>query len=227
MDKNKLNENQYLNNEKKLIKIDKEANDKIGIMGGTFDPIHQGHLAMAEFIRDKYELDKIIFIPSGNPPHKRNKTTNKFDRYNMCLLATESNEEFAVLDIEINREKNTYTSDTLEELSTMYPNSKIYFITGADAICEIESWKDVEKNFKLATFIATTRPGISEDKSNQKISELIRKYNAEILKVHTPSLDISSTYVRERVCMEKTIKYIVPKEVEEYIYDKHLYKNGE
>lgn len=227
MCRNKLEQKLYLNNEEKLLKLNNRHQEKIGIMGGTFDPIHQGHLVVAEFIRSKYNLDKIVFMPSGNPPHKTSKVTDKVDRYNMCILATNSNEDFVVSDMEVNREKSTYTVDTLEELNKEYPETDIYFITGADAICDIEYWKDIKRNFELATFIATTRPGISVKQSNDKIDELIKKYDAKILKVHTPSLDISSTYVRERIGECKTIKYIVPECVEKYIYDKQLYKNGE
>lgn len=216
----------YLENEQKLLKL-QENNKKIGIMGGTFDPIHYGHLAMAEFIRQEYKLDKILFIPSGNPPHKRSKIADKIDRYEMCLLATCSNENFVVSDIEIKRDKKTYTIDTLRQLKKTYTKSEINFIIGADAICDIEMWKDVDENFKLASFIATTRPGISEEKTNQKIEELVKKYNATIHKVHAPSLDISSTYIRDRVGKNKSIKYVTPELVEGYIYNKDLYRNGE
>ena len=119
------------------------------------------HLATAEFIRDKYNLHKIVFIPSGNPPHKNIDITNKYDRQNMVLLATANNKNVLVSNIEVERQCKTYTIDTLRELKQTYPNCEIYFITGADAICDIETWKDVADNFKLATFIAATRPGIS------------------------------------------------------------------
>ena len=145
------------------------SNIKIGIMGGTFDPIHYAHLATAEFIRDKYKLDKILFIPTGNPPHKLKNITNKYDRYNMVLMAIRNNDDFIGLDIEIQNDCKTYTVDTLKRLKKEYSNCDIFFITGADAICDIESWKDVEQNFKLATFIAATRPGISLIQSQEKI----------------------------------------------------------
>ncbi len=217
-----------LNNKDKLQYFQKNiANTKIGIMGGTFDPIHYAHLATAEFIRENYNLDKILFIPSGDPPHKDSRVSNKKYRYDMCVLATNTNKDFIVSDIEINRPSKTYTVDTLKELKEIYPDSEIYFITGADAICEIDTWKDVELNFKLATFIAATRPGISEIKSKEKIKKLKEKYSANILNVYVPSLDISSTYIRSQIRNEKSIKYLVPELVEQYIYNKQLYKNGE
>lgn len=201
---------------------------KIGIMGGTFDPIHYAHLATAEFIRDKYKLDKILFIPSGNPPHKqKNNIGNRYDRYKMVTLATRNNEDFIVSDIEIERNKKTYTIDTLRYLKETYSNVDIYFITGADAICDIESWKDVEENFKLATFIAATRPGISLLRAQEKIENLIKKYSANIISVYVPSLDISSTYIRDQIKEKKSVRYLVPESVEKYIHQNKLYKDGE
>lgn len=201
---------------------------KIGIMGGTFDPIHYAHLATAEFIRDKYKLDKILFIPSGNPPHKQKKNVvDKYDRYNMVILATRNNDDFIVSDIEIERDKKTYTIDTLRQLKQKYPNAQIYFITGADAICDIETWKDVEENFKLATFIAATRPGISLLRAQEKIENLKNKYSANIISVYVPSLDISSTYIREQIKEGRSVRYLVPESVEKYINKKNLYKNGD
>ena len=184
-------------------------------------------MATAEFIRDNYKLDKILFIPSGNPPHKKGNITNKNDRYNMVLLSTINNDDFIVSDIEIKREKSTYTIDTLKDLKQKYKNIEIYFITGSDAICDIETWKDVEGNFKLANFIAATRPGISLLKANEKIKDLKDKYDANIESVYVPSLDISSTYIREQLNKHKTIRYLVPELVQEYIYNKKLYSSGE
>ncbi|WP_027702457.1 nicotinate-nucleotide adenylyltransferase [Metaclostridioides mangenotii] len=196
---------------------------KLGILGGTFDPIHYAHLATAEFIRDKYKLDKIIFIPSGNPPHKKSIVTDKKDRYNMVLLATESNDDFFVSDIEIKKEKRSYTVDTLEMLNQCYKDAELYFITGADAICSIEEWKDVKRNFELATFIAATRPGISLLRAQETIEKLIKKYDADIITVYVPSLDISSTYIRDQLEVGKSVRYLMPDSVEKYLYDKKIY----
>lgn len=209
-----------------LAKNKKRSNfKKIGIMGGTFDPIHYAHLATAEFIRIKYQLDKILFIPSGNPPHKTNRTIiDKYHRYNMVLLSTMTNEKFEVSSIEIDKDEKTYTVDTLRQLNIIYPDSELYFITGADAICDIESWRDVDENFKLATFIAATRPGISLLKAQDKIEKLREKYNANILTIYVPSLDISSTYIREQIKENNSVRYLIPENVEKYIYEKLLYK---
>lgn len=216
----------YINNLKLEQFKKNNSNMRIGIMGGTFDPIHYAHLATAEFIRDKYKLDKIIFIPTGNPPHKLLNVTNKYDRYNMVLVSTENNDNFLVFDTEVKSETRTYTVDTLRILKESYSNCELYFITGADAICNIETWKDVEENFKLANFIAATRPGISLLQSQEKIEKLREKYNANIISVYVPSLDISSTYIRQQLKARKSVRYLLPENVEKYIHDKNLYKNG-
>ncbi len=199
----------------------------IGIMGGTFDPIHYAHLATAEYIRETFNLDKILFIPTGNPPHKSKLRTDKIDRYNMVLLATMNNKEFIVSDIEINRKNRTYTIDTLKELHKIYKDADIYFITGADTICDMENWKNVSLNFGLATFIAANRPGISYEYAKEKIKILKEKYNANIMSVNVPSLDISSTYIRERIKGNNSAKYLIPEVVENYIYEKKIYINGD
>lgn len=200
---------------------------KIGILGGTFDPIHYAHLATAEFIRDKYSLDKIFFIPTGNPPHKLGIKTDKYDRYNMVLLATSSNKNFLVSNVEIERNERTYTIDTLKYLKETYKNTEIYFITGADAICDIEKWKDVENIFDLATFIAAARPGINQLVAQEKIEQLIKKYKANIISVYVPSLDISSTYIREQLKDGRSVRYLVPETVENYLYKNKLYEQGD
>lgn len=200
---------------------------RIGIMGGTFDPIHYAHLATAEFIRCKYKLDKIIFIPSGDPPHKLWNITNKYDRYNMVLLSIAKNKDFIAFNTEMEKKGKTYTVDTLRHLKQNYPGAQFFFITGADAICDIEEWKDVEENFKLATFIAATRPGISLLRAQEQIEKLEIKYNANIISVYVPSLDISSTYIRDQLKRGNSVRYLIPENVEKYIYEKNLYGVGD
>lgn len=216
-----------LKNNEKMEEFKQSAHNlKIGILGGTFDPIHYAHLATAEFIRGKYNLDKVIFIPSGNPPHKFWNITDKQDRFEMVVLATINNENFVVSDMEIKKDGKTYTIDTLRELKRTYPTCELFFITGADAICDIEAWKDVAENFKLATFIAVTRPGISLLRAQDYIEKLENKYNAKIINVYVPSLDISSTYIRDQLNLGKSVRYLIPENVESYIKEKSLYNFG-
>ena len=214
-------------NEKKVKNSNKNRKEKmkIAIMGGTFDPIHYGHLATAEAVRIKFTMDKIMFVPCGNPPHKEDRLIiDKSFRCDMVNLAVMSNNYFEVSTSEIDREGRSYTIDTLRELTQQFPNSQLYFITGADALCDIDSWKNAKEVFSLATFIAATRPGVKLSSFDTKISELKTKYNANILNVHVPSLDISSTNLRQRLKNNESIKYLLPEKVEKYIYKNDLYR---
>ncbi|SNX55163.1 nicotinate-nucleotide adenylyltransferase [Thermoanaerobacterium sp. RBIITD] len=204
------------------------TNDKLrlGIMGGTFDPIHFGHLVTAEAVRDKFNLDKVIFVPSGNPPHKiKRSITDKKVRYLMTILATVTNPYFEVSAIEIEREGYTYTIDTIKEFKKIYGDSTdIYFITGADAILEILTWKNAEELLDICNFVAATRPGYANDTINSKIKYIKRMFNKDIFQVTVPSLAISSTDIRNRVFEGRPIKYLLPESVERYIEKCGLYK---
>ena len=193
----------------------------IGIMGGTFDPIHNGHLVTAECASYQYDLDKVVFVPSGNPPHKTDKRiTNAQDRYSMALLATMSNPKFRVSRIEIDRAGLSYTIDTVMEFKKIYPGAKIYFITGADAILEIFTWKSPEILLKEVEFIAASRPGYC---LSQLGKEIYDEYRDSINLLEIPGLAISSTNIRTRVKNERPIKYQLPEEVEAYISKHGLY----
>lgn len=202
-----------------------QKREKIAIMGGTFDPIHYGHLATAEVVRIKYNIDKIIFIPCGNPPHKEDRIIiDKMYRYDMVNLAIMTNAYFQASTMEIERTGRTYTVDTLREFKKKYPYAQLYFITGADALCDIDNWKDASEVFKLATFIAATRPGVELNNVEEKILELQEKYEADILNIHVPSLDISSTSLRNSLKRNESVKYLLPEKVEKYIYKNDLYR---
>jgi nicotinate-nucleotide adenylyltransferase len=200
--------------------------DKIGIMGGTFDPIHYGHLVTAEAAREKFCLDKVIFVPSGNPPHKKNKEISPgIDRVNMTVLATANNPFFEVSDIELKRDGYTYTVDTLKEFIKIYgENTRFYFITGADAVMEILTWKDVSTILKLCRIVSAYRPGSDINKFRSMVDELERVHRSNIHLIEVPALAISSTEIRERVKSGITIKYLLPEKVERYILEKGLYK---
>lgn len=199
---------------------------RYAIMGGTFDPIHFGHLAAAETVRQKLNCEKVIFIPSGNPPHKKGRIlTDSIHRYTMTVLAVNSNPYFEVSNIEINRNGYSYTLDTIKELSEYYGKEiELLFITGADALLEIETWYKVEELLKLCSFVAVTRPGYDKSKLEQKLQFLQSKYNGELFVVDVPGLNISSTDIRERVVTGSSIRYLVPEAVEQYIFKSRLYR---
>ena len=201
---------------------------KLAIMGGTFDPIHIGHLVTAEEVRHEFGIDEVLFIPTGHPPHKShiNMTTNEH-RYLMTVLATAENPHFKVSRLEIDREGVTYTVDTIKELKRIYGDTvKLYFITGADAVEKILTWKSPEELLRLCDFVAVTRPGYQKDELLQYVAELKTKYEANIHFLEVPALAISSSNIRERISAMKPIKYLVPTEVENYIkkYDLYDYK---
>jgi nicotinate-nucleotide adenylyltransferase len=199
---------------------------RYAIMGGTFDPIHFGHLSAAEEVRVRLNCQKVIFIPSGMPPHKKEyAVTDSTYRYAMTLLATGSNPNFEVSDIEINRKGYTYTLDTIKKLKEYYRKEvELLFITGADALLEIETWYKVEELLKICSFVAVTRPGYDKSKLEQKLHQLQSKYNSELHIVDVPGLSISSTDLRKRINQGTSIKYLVPEAVEEYINDHKLYR---
>ncbi len=203
----------------------KKAKVRFAVMGGTFDPIHYGHLVTAEAVRDEYDLDKVIFMPSGNPPHKMARATSDANhRYLMTVLATTTNPYFEVSRAEIDRVGITYTVDTIRELRNAYgEDAEIYFITGADAILEIFTWHNVEELFRICFFVAATRPGFHGKDMEQKLNEIKSKYKKEIFKIEVPSLAISSTDIRNRIKNGKTVRYLLPEAIEDYIRKFRLY----
>lgn len=198
---------------------------KIGLMGGTFDPIHYGHLVLAEQVRTRFNLDMIYFIPVGIPPHKQQKKiSSSKNRYFMTLLGTITNPYFEVSKIEIEDDNTSYTVNTIKKFKKIIDNnSELYFITGADAIYELETWRNVKELLGLCNFIAASRPGIDKSKLKEKIKILNEKYNGRIIETSVPALAISSTDIRERIKKRESIKYIVPESVEHYIYKNNLY----
>ena len=199
------------------------------IMGGTFDPIHYGHLVTAEVVKHRLGVDKIMFIPTGRPAHKEGKkVVDNEIRYKMTCMATESNKDFVVSRIEIDRPGKTYSIDTVRELKKMFgPDKKFYFITGADAILDILKWRDPEELLKLCEFIAVTRPGYAKKDVLDQIATIAQSYGGKINYYEVPSLDISSSDIRRRVKEGEPIKYLLPENVEKYIYDNGLYKEEE
>ncbi|MCX8131079.1 MAG: nicotinate-nucleotide adenylyltransferase [Clostridia bacterium] len=201
---------------------------RVGICGGTFDPIHNGHLVVAEYIRQEFDLDRVMFIPSGNPPHKDNtKVTDAELRFAMVQDAIQGNPFFEVSRIEIDRKGYTYTVDTLKALREIHGSSyHLFFIVGADVVPDLLSWKNYTEVFALCEFIAVLRPGYSYSSFSDEIRKLGEKYGAVIHTLEAPLVDISSTGVRERVRSGKSIKYLVPDPVEKFIAGKQIYRDG-
>jgi nicotinate-nucleotide adenylyltransferase len=202
---------------------------RIGVMGGTFDPIHNGHLVTAEEACVQFQLDQVLFMPSGYPPHKdERKNLDPEDRYVMAVIATAGNPHFKVSKIEIERPGPSYTIDTIEELHVQYgKNTQIYFITGADAILEILTWREPEKVLRQAVFIAATRPGYDLAKLEQSLPDAEKERHAtdpRVLVMEVPALAISSTDIRTRVREGRPIRYLVPDGVCEFIEKNGFYR---
>jgi len=187
---------------------------RIGVMGGTFDPIHNGHLVAASEVADAFQLDEVIFVPTGVPWHKK-AVSSAEHRYLMTVIATAANPSFTVSRVDIDRPGVTYTIDTLQEVEKLRAGADLFFISGADAIAQILAWKDIDKIWPMVTFVAVTRPGHQLELPNAEQAKI------EILEV--PALAISSTAVRDRVVAKKPIWYLVPDGVVQYIAKHELY----
>ncbi len=200
---------------------------KVGIMGGTFDPIHMGHLVTAEEARDQFGLDYVVFVPAGKPPHKSGQRVSSAEhRYLMTVLAVITNPYFTVSRVEIDRAKEgpTYTIDTVNWFHSIYsPDVKLYFITGADAILDILTWKNYEGLLSTCQFIAASRPGYTLSQLQETISPSYPSILKSVNFLEIPAMAISSTDIRERFKAGKTIKYLTPEAVEEYIVKNMLW----
>ncbi|WP_430592770.1 nicotinate-nucleotide adenylyltransferase [Humidisolicoccus flavus] len=188
---------------------------RIGVMGGTFDPIHHGHLVAASEVAQHFALDEVVFVPTGNPWMKSDVTRGE-DRYLMTVIATASNPRFMVSRVDIERTGVTYTIDTLRDVQALYPHDELFFITGADAFAQILEWKNVDRLWDMAQFIAVTRPGHALRVSG------FPKDRVSFLEV--PALSISSTDCRARVRAGYPVWYLVPDGVVQYISKHQLYR---
>ncbi|GAA2829785.1 nicotinate-nucleotide adenylyltransferase [Leucobacter komagatae] len=186
----------------------------MGVMGGTFDPIHHGHLVAASEVAKSFDLDEVVFVPTGQPWQKSNVSESEH-RYLMTVIATASNPQFTVSRVDVDRDGPTYTVDTLRDLKRLMPDAELFFISGADAVQQIVSWKDVEQLWELAHFIAVSRPGHELSLSG------LSHDNVSMLEI--PALSISSTDCRERVSRGYPVWYLVPDGVVQYIAKHGLY----
>jgi nicotinate-nucleotide adenylyltransferase len=189
---------------------------RIGIMGGTFDPIHHGHLVAASEVQARFELDEVVFVPTGQP-YEKGRVTPAEDRYLMTVIATASNPRFHVSRADVDRDGPTYTIDTLRDMSAIYgPEAELFFITGADALARILSWKDALAMLELAHFVGVTRPGFELSGDHLPPDR--------VTLVEVPAMAISSTACRERVAGGKPVWYLVPDGVVQYINKRALYR---
>ena len=189
---------------------------RIGIMGGTFDPIHHGHLVAASEVAGRFDLDEVVFVPTGQPWQK-DAVSSAEDRYLMTVIATASNPRFQVSRADVDRDGPTYTIDTLRDLHAIYgPTAQLFFITGADALAKILSWKDALEMLSLAHFVGVTRPGF-ELSANHLPADTVTL-------VEVPAMAISSTNCRTRVEEGKPVWYLVPDGVVQYIAKRGLYR---
>lgn len=200
---------------------------RLGIMGGTFDPIHHGHLVAASEVADLFSLDRVLFVPTGQPWQKKNRSvTPAEDRYLMTTIATASNPRFSVSRVDIDRGGPTYTVDTLHDLHERYPDAELFFITGADALNKIITWRDWESMFDMANFVGVTRPGYElEMDLSQDTAPLKREVDAGRLSlVEIPAMAISSTDCRDRAESGRPVWYLVPDGVVQYIAKHGMYQ---
>ncbi len=204
--------------------MDSETNERIGIFGGTFNPIHMGHLHLAENVCNLMQLDKIVFVPDAMPPHKIGTGfAPAQDRYNMVQLAIAGYNNFIVSDIELRRTGLSYTIDTLRELHDMHPNTELYFIIGADSVQQLHTWHCAHEMVQLATFVGVGRPGydnVMED-AVRHFGEIAKK---RIILLNTPTYDISATRIREMIAGGQSIEDLVPEAVAQYIKEQRLYR---
>jgi len=187
-------------------------------MGGTFDPIHHGHLVAASEAAQSFDLDEVVFVPTGHPWQKHDVSPSE-DRYLMTVIATASNPQFTVSRVDIDRAGPTYTIDTLRELKKERPQAELFFITGADAIAQILSWRDHDELWDLAHFVAVSRPG--------HVLSTAGLPSDDVSQLEIPALAISSTDCRDRVQHGNPVWYLVPDGVVQYIAKHHLYRSKE
>ena len=198
---------------------------RLGIMGGTFDPIHVGHLACAEQVRDVFELDGVVFMPAGDPWMKRGRSVSAAeDRFAMVKAAVEDNPFFDASRLEIDRAGETYTVDTLRALRAHYPdNVELYFISGADAMHRILEWRDATELARMARLVAVSRPGYEIDDARRRYM-LTHAAIRHVSVIEATALAVSSTDLREKVRSGRSIRYLVPQVVADYVENNGLYR---
>ncbi|MDO4323531.1 MAG: nicotinate-nucleotide adenylyltransferase [Lachnospiraceae bacterium] len=205
--------------------MNSESRQRIGIMGGTFDPIHIGHLILAECAYEQFQLDTILFLPSGNPPHKKNRRDGASDRerLDMVALAIQNNPHFILDSEEMRRSGFTYTCETLRLMKEKHPQAEYYFIIGADSLMSFETWKDPEMISRDCILLAAVRDQMETEQMEQKMKELQQKFGARIHLLRSPNVGISSTQLRDWYREGRSVRYYIPDCVIDYIRNNSVY----
>lgn len=199
---------------------------RVGILGGTFDPVHYGHLLLAETCRDEFNLDEVLLIPAAAPPHKPDAViTDVKDRVNMLEFAASGVREFSVDQRELKREGPSYTVDTLQELHDEDSSRELFFLMGADSLNELHTWKEPARIAELATIVAVNRGGVDFIERGKLFRSMPDRVASSIQFVTMPSMEISASQIRQRVRDGKTIRFLLPRSAEVYIAEKGLYKD--
>lgn len=198
---------------------------RIGILGGTFNPIHKGHIMLSEYCRQQLDLDRIILIPTYTPPHKVSKElADEADRLNMCNLACSNLEGYEVSDIEIVRKGKSYSYETLTSLKELYPNDTLYFIMGADMFLTLEKWKNPDIIFQKAHIIAVPRDNSDYEILLEHYEKILKPMGAEARILKEPVMQVSSTFIRENITNSQLMETLLDKNVFDYIVKNNLYR---
>lgn len=198
--------------------------EKIGILGGTFNPIHYGHLMISEYLRDELNLDKVIYVPTGYSPHKINSISADI-RYKMVEIAIKNNENFQISDVEAKSGKISYSVNTVKKLKEKHPG-EYFFLIGSDTIFQLKTWRKLEELSKEVHFVAALRPEYLErDKIDEEIKFLKKNFNTQITIINGPLYQVSSTELRDRMKTKKSVRYLIPDEVIRFIRENNLYRD--
>ena len=209
--------------------MEKTYTKKIGIMGGTFDPIHIGHLILAQSAYEQFGLDHVLVMPSGNPPHKRSREggADNEQRTQMVRLAIGDNPHLKLSLEEMHEMGYVYTSLTLKRLTQANPDTRYFFIMGADSLFQFDSWRDPQKICDQCVLVAAVRDHVSSEKLDREIDRVAQKYHADVRKLVTPNIDISSHEIRQWIGQGRSCRYYLPEEVRDYINRQGLYVSAE
>ncbi len=204
--------------------MNKNMQKKIGIMGGTFDPIHYGHLLIAQSAADEFHLDQVLFVPTGKSPHKQTEyVTDAKRRCEMVKLAIASNSKFQLCDMEVNNSETNYTYLTLQKLKKEYSYAKLYFIMGGDSLKDFKGWREPGLICKQAVILAAVRDEVIGEEMEETIEEIKQLFHADIFMLHSPNFSVSSRDIRKRIKEKRSVRYLLPEEVERFIENEQMY----